>query len=120
MVIKSCPLLMKDTETCVGSSLASYFVLFSLISFETKKCDNRTVKRTNGQQKSYIPQSFFGGGIQILSKNYFRNFTFNSIKLLRRNCIGSEGSTRGHTDIYYYSLPNPKIEIKKTHKPQLV
>ena len=33
MVIKSCPLLMKDTETCVGSSLASYFVLFSLISF---------------------------------------------------------------------------------------
>ena len=29
MVIKSCPLLMKDTETCVGSSLASYFVLFS-------------------------------------------------------------------------------------------
>ena len=29
MVIKSCPLLMKDTETCVGSSLASY----SLISF---------------------------------------------------------------------------------------
>ena len=24
---------MKDTETCVGSSLASYFVLFSLISF---------------------------------------------------------------------------------------
>ena len=23
---------MKDTETCVGSSLASYFVLFSLIS----------------------------------------------------------------------------------------
>jgi hypothetical protein len=32
MVIKSCPLLMKDTETCVGSSLASYFVLFSLIS----------------------------------------------------------------------------------------
>ena len=33
MVIKSCPLLVKDTETCVGSSLASYFVLFSLISF---------------------------------------------------------------------------------------
>ena len=33
MVIKSCPLLMKDTETCVESSLASYFVLFSLISF---------------------------------------------------------------------------------------
>ena len=33
MVIKSCPLPMKDTETCVGSSLASYFVLFSLISF---------------------------------------------------------------------------------------
>jgi hypothetical protein len=33
MVIKSCPLLMKDSETCVGSSLASYFVLFSLISF---------------------------------------------------------------------------------------
>ena len=33
MVIKSCPLLMKDTETCVGSSLASYFVLFSLILF---------------------------------------------------------------------------------------
>jgi hypothetical protein len=33
MVIKSCPLLMKDTETCVGSSLASYFVFFSLISF---------------------------------------------------------------------------------------
>ena len=32
MVIKSCPLLVKDTETCVGSSLASYFVLFSLIS----------------------------------------------------------------------------------------
>ena len=29
MVIKSCPLLVKDTETCVGSSLASYFVLFS-------------------------------------------------------------------------------------------
>ena len=24
---------MKDTETCVGSSLAWYFVLFSLISF---------------------------------------------------------------------------------------
>ena len=24
---------MKDTETCLGSSLASYFVLFSLISF---------------------------------------------------------------------------------------
>ena len=24
---------MKDTETCVGSSLASYFVLFSLNSF---------------------------------------------------------------------------------------
>jgi hypothetical protein len=24
---------MNDTETCVGSSLASYFVLFSLISF---------------------------------------------------------------------------------------
>ena len=23
---------MKDTETCVGTSLASYFVLFSLIS----------------------------------------------------------------------------------------
>ena len=40
MVIKSCPLLVKDTETCVGSSLASYFVLvsfyfvfISLISF---------------------------------------------------------------------------------------
>ena len=33
MVIKSCPLLVKDTETCVGSSLASYFLLFSLISF---------------------------------------------------------------------------------------
>ena len=33
MVIKSCPLLMKDTETCVGSRLASYFVLLSLISF---------------------------------------------------------------------------------------
>ena len=33
MVIKSCPLLMKNTETCVGSSLASYFALFSLISF---------------------------------------------------------------------------------------
>ena len=33
MVIKSCPLLMKDTETCVGSSLASYFVFISLISF---------------------------------------------------------------------------------------
>ena len=32
MVIKSCSLLVKDTETCVGSSLASYFVLFSLIS----------------------------------------------------------------------------------------
>ena len=32
MVIKSCPLLMKDTETCVGSSLALYFVLFSLLS----------------------------------------------------------------------------------------
>ena len=32
MVIKSCPLLVKDTETWVGSSLASYFVLFSLIS----------------------------------------------------------------------------------------
>jgi hypothetical protein len=31
------------------------------------------VKRTNGQQKSYIPQSFFGGGIQILSKINFRN-----------------------------------------------
>ena len=30
-------------------------------------------KRTNGQQKSYIPQSFFGGGIQILSKINFRN-----------------------------------------------
>jgi hypothetical protein len=29
MVIKSCPLLMKDTETCVVSSLASYFVLLS-------------------------------------------------------------------------------------------
>jgi hypothetical protein len=25
----------------------------------------------NGQQKSYIPQSFFGGGIQILSKINF-------------------------------------------------
>ena len=24
---------MKDTETCVGSSLASYFVLLSLVSF---------------------------------------------------------------------------------------
>ena len=33
MVIKSCPLLVKDTETCVGSSLASYFVLISLVSF---------------------------------------------------------------------------------------
>jgi hypothetical protein len=33
MVIKSCPLLMKDTETCVGSSLALYFVLLSLVSF---------------------------------------------------------------------------------------
>jgi hypothetical protein len=32
MVIKSYPLLVKDTETCVGSSLASNFVLFSLIS----------------------------------------------------------------------------------------
>jgi hypothetical protein len=31
--VKSVELLMKDTETCVGSSLASYFVLFSLISF---------------------------------------------------------------------------------------
>ena len=33
MVIKSCPLLMKDTETCVGSSLASYFVLLSFVLF---------------------------------------------------------------------------------------
>ena len=40
---------------------------------ETKKCDDRTDKRTNVQQKSYIPLSFFGGGIQILSKIYFRN-----------------------------------------------
>ena len=38
-----------------------------------KKCDDRTDKRTNGQQKSYIPLSFFGGGIQILSKINFRN-----------------------------------------------
>jgi hypothetical protein len=28
----------------------------------------------NGQQKSYIPQSFFGRGIQILSKNNFNFF----------------------------------------------
>jgi hypothetical protein len=38
-----------------------------------KKCDDRMDKRMNGQQKSYIPQSFFGGGIQILSKINFRN-----------------------------------------------
>jgi hypothetical protein len=36
-------------------------------------CDDQTDKRTNGQQKSYIPQSFFGGGMQILSKINFRN-----------------------------------------------
>jgi hypothetical protein len=41
---------------------------------ETKKCDDRRDKRTNGQQKSYIPQSFFGGCIQILSKINIRNF----------------------------------------------
>ena len=29
--------------------------------------------QTNEQQKSYIPQSFFGGGTQILSKINFRN-----------------------------------------------
>jgi hypothetical protein len=28
------------------------------------------------------------------------------IKLLRRNCIGSEGRTRGQTDIYYYIPPS--------------
>ena len=39
-----------------------------------KKCDDRTDKRTERQQKSYIPQSFFGGGIQILSKINFKNF----------------------------------------------
>ena len=38
-----------------------------------RKCDDRTDQRTNGQQKSYIPQSFFGGGIQILSKINYRN-----------------------------------------------
>ena len=43
------------------------------MSERRKKCDDQTDKRTNGQQKSYIPQSFFGGGIQILSKINFRN-----------------------------------------------
>ena len=38
-----------------------------------KKCDDRTDKRTERQQKSYIPQSFFGGGIKILSKINFKN-----------------------------------------------
>ena len=40
---------------------------------ETNKCDDRTDKRTNEQQKSYIPQSFVGGCIQILSKINIRN-----------------------------------------------
>ena len=31
-------------------------------------------KQTKEQQKSYIPQSFFGGGTQILSKINFSNF----------------------------------------------
>jgi hypothetical protein len=43
---------------------------------------------TNGQQKSYIPQSFFGGGIQILSKIYFRN-----LKKIYISCKSSVGSS---------------------------
>jgi hypothetical protein len=31
----------------------------------------------------------------------FLKDSFNSIKLLRRNCIGSERSTHGQMDIYY-------------------
>jgi hypothetical protein len=46
-----------------------------------KSCprDDRTDKRTNEQQKSYMPQSFFGGCMQILSKINIINFkkTYN-------------------------------------------
>jgi hypothetical protein len=53
--------------------------------------------KLNGQQKSYLPQSFFGGGIKILSKI---NFKFKKKKILN---LVKRPWTNGH--ILYTPLP---------------
>jgi hypothetical protein len=52
----------------------------------------------NGQQKSYIPQSFFGGGMQILSKINFK-YEINKNKTKRNEINETKRNQRNENEM---------------------